>query len=314
LRQVEAVETLRRVWIEQFQLIEGRAQWRGPEDHPPPSQLITSPYDTDARYATKRGSSWRGYKVHITETCDDEAPHLITHVETDEAAASDLDAIEPIHEGLERKALLPGPHLVDLGYIEAEQIRQSQTRYGVDLLGPPRPDTGWQARAGQGFEAARFAIDWEKQEATCPLGQTSSTWHEGRDGRGAEVIRINFASRVCGTCPSRQQCTRSKIKRRQLTIRPREQYEQLEQARKREHTEEYKKEYDRRAGVEGTISQGVRAFGLRRARYVGTAKVALQHLLTAGGMNLVRIADWLVDQAPFKKRHSPFARVMASAA
>jgi transposase len=314
LRHVEAVEVLRRVWIEQYQLVDGRARWRGPDDQPPSSRLITSPYDVEARFATKRGASWRGYKVHLTETCDDETPHLITHVETAEAAASDLVALDTIHEGLERKGVLPATHLVDSGYIEAEQLGQSQTRYGVDLVGPPRPDTGWQARAGQGFEAARFAIDWDTQEARCPSGKTSSTWHEGKDGRGADVIRINFASSVCGVCPAREQCTTSKIKRRQLTIRPREQYEQLERARAREQTEEYKKQYNVRAGVEGTISQGVRAFGLRRARYVGAAKVGLQHVLTAAGMNLVRIADWLAEQGPAKPRRSSFARVMAAVA
>jgi transposase len=314
VREVEAVETLRRVWIEQYQLKDERAQWRGPDDQPPSSRLITSPYDVEARYATKRGTSWKGYKVHLTETCDDDAPHLITHVETAEAAASDLDALEPIHEGLERKALLPDKHLVDSGYIEAEHLRQSEARYGVDLVGPPRPDTSRQARAGQGFEAARFVIDWDKHEATCPSGKTSSTWHEGQDGRGTDVIRINFASKVCGVCPNREQCTTSTLKRRQLTIRPREQYEHLERARKREQSEEYRKEYNQRAGVEGTISQGVRAFGLRRARYIGAAKVGLQHVLTAAGMNLVRIADWLAEQGPAKPRRSSFARVMAAAA
>lgn len=313
LRQVEAVETLRRVWIEQYQLVEGKARWRGPDDQPPSSRLITSPYDRDAHYATKRGTSWVGYKVHLTETCDQDAPHLIVHVETGEAAASDLDALDPIHEGLERKGLLPGKHLVDSGYIEAEHLRRSEQRFAIDLVGPPKEDTSWQARDGNGFEAARFALDWEKNEARCPVGQTSSTWHEGKDGRGVDVIRINFATRVCGACPSREQCTRSKFKRRQLTIRPREPYEYLERAREREQSEEYRKTYNQRAGVEGTLSQGVRAFGLRRARYIGAAKVTLQHLVTAAGMNLVRIADWLSEQGPTKPRRSSFARVMAAA-
>ena len=126
------------------------------------------------------------------------------------------------------------------------------------------------------------------------------------------MIRINVATRVCGVCPAREQCTSSKFKRRQLTIRPREQYEQLERARAREQSEEYRKEYNVRAGVEGTISQGVRAFGLRRARYLGAAKVGLQHVLTAAGMNLVRIADWLAEQGPAKPRRSSFARLVAA--
>ena len=42
--------------------------------------MIASPYDPDARYSTKRGIAWVGYKVHLTETCDEDQPHLITQV------------------------------------------------------------------------------------------------------------------------------------------------------------------------------------------------------------------------------------------
>jgi transposase len=41
--------------------------------------------------------------------------------------------------------------------------------------------------------------------------------------------------------------------------------------------------------VEGTISQAVRAFGLRRTRYIGLAKTHLQHVLTAIAFNLARL-------------------------
>ncbi len=34
----------------------------------------------------------------------------------------------------------------------------------------------------------------------------------------------------------------------------------------------WKDQYQRRAGIEGTISQGTRAFGLRRSRYIGQEK------------------------------------------
>lgn len=71
-----------------------------------------------------------------------------------------------------------------------------------------------------------------------------------------------------------------------MTIRPEQQYKALQIARQRETTTDYKQEYDRRAGIEGTLSQGVRAHGLRRARYVGLAKTHLQHLMTAAAINL----------------------------
>jgi transposase len=47
------------------------------------------PYDLEARYSLKRGMAWVGYKAHMTETCDDETPHVITHVETTPATKPD---------------------------------------------------------------------------------------------------------------------------------------------------------------------------------------------------------------------------------
>ena len=61
------------------------------------------------------------------------------------------------------------------------------------------------------------------------------------------------------------------------------------------------------AGIEGTLSQGVRAFGLRRSRYIGLAKTPLQHILIAVAMNLRRVMAWLTNPHPTKPRVSPFA-------
>jgi hypothetical protein len=80
----------------------------------------------------------------------------------------------------------------------------------------------------------------------------------------------------CGAHPTRDRCTEAK--RRSITVRPRDQYETLHAARSREASEEYRAEYSRRAGIEGTISQAVRICGLRRSRYIGEAKTHLQHM------------------------------------
>ena len=58
-------------------------------------------------------------------------------------------------------------------------------------------------------------------------------------------------------------------------------------------SEIWKKRYSCRAGIEGTLSQGIRGFGLRRCRYVGHAKTHLQHLFTAAAINLARLDAWL---------------------
>jgi transposase len=66
--------------------------------------------------------------------------------------------------------------------------------------------------------------------------------------------------------------------------------------------------------VEGTISQAVRGFGLRRSRYVGQAKTHLQHVATAAAMNLVRMTEWLGGAEPATTRRSKFRALMAQAA
>jgi len=92
-------------------------------------------------------------------------------------------------------------------------------------------------------------------------------------------------------------------------LRPREQQEGLSTARTRIRSVESKAEYDVRAGLEGTLSQGIRAFGLRRTRYRGLAKTSLQHAVTAAAMNIQRAVRWLEGIGQAKTRRSRFARL-----
>ncbi|MBO0782377.1 MAG: transposase, partial [Ktedonobacteraceae bacterium] len=65
----------------------------------------------------------------------------------------------------------------------------------------------------------------------------------------------------------------------------------------------------KRAGIEGTISQGVRMMGLRRSRSIGQAKTHLQHLATAAALNLVRSMAWFDGLPRAQTRRSVFARL-----
>ena len=120
-------------------------RWRTGDEQPPSAVRIASPYDLEARYSSKRDTQWVGYKVHLTETCDEDRPHLITHVETTTAPVSDDARTATIHEGLKQKELLPEQHIVDMGYVDAQLLHSSQQDYGIDLVGPTRPDVKWQA-------------------------------------------------------------------------------------------------------------------------------------------------------------------------
>jgi transposase len=76
LSEIPAVEILRRVWIQNYTWIDGKLRWRSSEDIPPAARYIGSPYDVEAHYSKKRSTTWVGYKVHLTETCEKESPHL----------------------------------------------------------------------------------------------------------------------------------------------------------------------------------------------------------------------------------------------
>jgi transposase len=123
-----------------------------------------------------------------------------------------------------------------------------------------------------------------------------------------EVITIKFSAKHCQSCPSHAQCTRPQ--RRTITVRPHDHYRALQTARQRGPTEAFRQEYGRRAAVEGTISQGVRACGLRRSRQVGKAKTPLQYVATAAAINVLRIRSWRMDRPRQRTRTSVFAKLM----
>lgn len=113
LREIPAVQILQQIWIQNYFWEEGQLHWRSNEDLPPGKQFLNSPYDPEARYGKKRETRWTGYKVHVTGTCEKDAPHLITHV----ATTTDEATTETIHAELEQADLTPCQHLIDSGSI-----------------------------------------------------------------------------------------------------------------------------------------------------------------------------------------------------
>lgn len=236
MRQLKAVETLRCVWIQQYGWCKGKVYWREADNLPPHKQLITSPYDTEARNRTKRDTNWTGYAVHLTETCDRDLPHLITNVETTPATTGDVEMTQVIHQALADKHLLPQEHIVDTAYVDAQHLLTSETQLGIELLGPVPPDSSWQQKAKLGFELSCFKVNWEHRHATCPQGHISQSWHQRSDNYGNPVIQVRFRRPDCAACPVRSQCTHSPAQARVLTLKPQPLYEAQAKGRARQHT------------------------------------------------------------------------------
>jgi transposase len=313
LHSLPAVEILRQVWLQQYWIDDEQVKRRGPKQMPPGGEWIRSPYDPEARYGRKRGWSWVGYKLHLTEVSDPDQAHFITQVKTVEAIQQDHHALTDIQHQLAEKNLLPEQHLVDAGYMSAKRIIESRDAYQIDLIGPVHSDPSWQARDPDAYDASVFTIDWQNQQATCPQGKTSRDWNITVDAVGESVVQIIFDKQTCAPCKHRHLCTRAKRSGRSMTLRyPPERHEMLQTARQRQQTDEFKAVYAKRSGVEGTFSQMIRNNGLRQARYIGMAKTNLQNIASATATNILRLIHWLNDIPFAETRISRFA-MLASA-
>lgn len=326
VRTHPAVEILRRVWLQNFYVETDRpaggltaapspvasVAWREAGNFPPAALIIQSPYDVEAHFSQKRDAGWVGYKGHVTETCDPEQPYLLTHVATTPATQPDTVALAKIQAELAAQARLPSEHLVDTGYTTPTGLVTSQTAHQVQLVGPVELDSSWQARQAQGFELARFAIDWARHVVTCPQGHLSVHWWEHPKAKGRTQVDIAFAAADCHACPTRAVCTRGKGPRH-LELLSQPEHLALQAARQRQTTKDFKEQYAARAGIESTLSQAVRRCGYRATRYIGLAKTHLQHVLTAAAINLIRLADWFDTPSHTHRAPAAFTALMAPA-
>jgi transposase len=317
LKHLPAIEILRRVWQRHFEctldgkLPAGGVRLRADRELARAAEALESPYETEARFRTKRSTSWTGYMVHFSETCDPEDVHLITHVETTPASVHEAMRTAEIHQALEGKGLPPKEHLVDAAYVSAEVLVSGPERHGISVVGPPRPKPNWQAKMEGAYTAEHFHVDWENRCAVCPQGKSSIYWRESQRRSGDPFVIARFDATDCSTCDTRHLCTRSARHPRQLFLKPQAQYEALQAMRERITSEEGRELYRVRAGVEGTISQAIRISGLRQARYRGLKKTHLQNVATAAAVNVARLGAWWEGRPHAPTRVSRFARLAA---
>jgi transposase len=320
-RALPSITTLRRTWQRHYERRESpgntngdppirRVRFKADRELPRAAEGVESPYDTEARYRHKRDTQWTGYMVHVSETCEPTAPHLLTHVHTTTAAVHEARCTAPIQQALAEKDLLPSEHLVDAAYIDAALLVSSQQDYGITLRGPARPNPNWQATIKGAYTVADFAVDWERRQVHCPQGKAAASWAERVDTTGRAYIQVRFHQQDCRACGTRALCTQAPQAARSLTLHPRAEFEALQAARAWYRSTEGQQRYQRRAGIEGTLSQGVRAFGLRYARYRGLAKTHLQHVATAAAINVDRLIAWLDGSPRAKTRTSRFAALV----
>ena len=176
LLEVPAVKTLQQVWAEQYAAPPDPPQFKEVKDLASAAQIIASPYDTEARFSTKREMSWTGYRVHLTETCDAEAPNLITDVLTTVASAPDENKLPLVLERLQAARPASRHAFCRCGLYGCWRTGNQSTRLRRPGDGSRHARSELAGAAAEGFDKAHFVVDWEAQSVTCPAGKQSLSW------------------------------------------------------------------------------------------------------------------------------------------
>jgi len=294
LNELEAVKLLRRVFCEQFEVVEGALQLTLKR----PARAVQNPHDPDAHFADKGKKQWVGYKVHVVESVDPEEPakvkgeptdNFITEILTTEAAQDEMAGLaEALKRQQNQHEIKPEALYADGGYVTEKTLTEAE-QGGMELLGPTRPDP----HPGP-YNADAFSVDIEKQQAICPQGNPSTQWSRIRDAyMGTQYYRIEWGNQ-CDRCPVQKQCTRSKSGRRILVVGLR--HDLVEKRRKEMREAEFSKNMHPRNGIEATHSELVRGHGLRRTKYRGLCRVSLSHYLMGAACNVKRYLNLLAFQ------------------
>jgi transposase len=189
-REVPAVALLRRVWIQHSWGDGTQLQWRAADHLPPAARCISSPDDPETHDARQHPTPWVGDNVPSTATCAEDLPPLITHIATTPGPTADGATPPQIHAAVQPRGLLPGPHRVDTGFLDADLWVQRRDDSAVERLGPTRLDSHGHARAGAGCDAPHVQLDGDRQHATCPAGTTRISWTPASDHRQTAVLKV----------------------------------------------------------------------------------------------------------------------------
>jgi transposase len=312
---LDSVKTLKKVLEEQFDTdgeTKGKRKKRtiklkDSKNLAPSGERIVSPHEPDARAASKGSKDWTGYRCHTAETCVENLPKLITHVQTEVATLNDSMSLDDILKSMRKRGLIPGRLWLDGGYVNVDVFAKWKKTLGIDFVARLVNGHSWQSKAGKGFDNKNFTIDWKYRTVTCPSQAESVQWKQQSNGEA----NVYFSAEDCSRCPFKTDCAKGMF--RILHLKPKAIWKYMQKMRQRQGTVEFKEEYSIRAGVEGLQSQLIRIHG-RRTSVRSTIKTNLKLVLAAAAVNFSRLIDWENGKKSSRTRRGKFELATAGAA
>jgi len=254
------------------------------------SASLQSPHDVDATYSGHKG---KGYEVQVAETVGNgEKPELITHVETTPSCQSDEAATVPTVEALAQREIQPQELITDTNYASAANVIACEQR-GTEVVAPVK---GPAAEAPQENEKtlADFTVDEKAtQPVLCPAEHAPESMERQENGS----VSATFSRLHCAKCPFRKTCPAKRNANGTRTLKTTLKEHVLAKRRRYEQTEEFRKRYAERAGIEATNSELKRAHGMGFLRVRGVARVKLAVYFKALACNVKRMVAYLAQEA-----------------
>ena len=258
------------------------------------SDRVQNPHEAEATYAVKGEGAKKkehvGYKVQVAETVTqaelapgEPTQNFLTGIVTHAAHQSDAAGGEKMEAeqgamGLDQ----PPVQYVDGAYVSAQKLAEAQAE-GRRLIGPAAAAPH---NNGGRYTTEDFNIKVEQRQAICPAGQENTQCSRLEEQATGKVTYRFEWSTHCADCPLRQGCVGSEQQHRTIVVG--EHHSALQARRREQKTEAFVQEMKHRNGIEGTLSELVRAHGLRRARQRGLAKARLQNYFAGAACNVKR--------------------------
>jgi transposase len=288
IRQRKAALLLQRVYDENFE-----AGQTGTVEklRARPTGAVQNPHNPDAQWSyksTMKNKDWVGHKVQVAETVEDNPRQpgeptkgVITSIVTQDAPGSEKAGLAAVLKE-QRELGLEKPEMIyaDAGYVSGPSMAKASAE-SFKLMGPALPS------ANRGvYPSEAFEVNVERRYAVCPAGKTSTQCAKMKAGKTGKITyRFEWCG-LCQECTLKEQCLHKGERDRMLRVN---EHHTFSQARWRlMRTAEFKKDMYHRNGIEGTHSELVRGYGLRRARYRGNKKVRLQNYLIGAACNVKR--------------------------
>jgi len=288
VREAKGVALLRKVLSQQYE-VQQSGQIEPVKVHA--SGIVQNPHDADVEWSAKghgkEKKEWKGYKIQVAETVasQEDQSSFIASVVTQRATESDDAGLPATLQ--KQKALglgLPSELYTDGAYISGRAIQEAKEA-GWQLVGPAQPSAS-RVRLAKEYRIEAFDISITERKAVCPDGKTSTNCSKLTEEKSGKVAyRFEFGSQ-CHSCQHKAACVPSALPHRTILVGA--YHEELQQRRRDQQSEEFQLRMHQRNAIEGTISELVRGYSLRRARYRGFVKVDLQNQLIATACNIKR--------------------------